>query len=312
VRSRLDSQVIEVKFHDGDSVQAGDLLFVLDDRTLQAQAGELEANVRRDKAQLENLRQQYERDRALTAKGFETQANLDTAKAAYEAQRGTVGASEAALQSVQVQLGYTRIMAPIAGRTGTINVTVGNTVKANDTNPLVTINQVQPIRVQTSLSQNYFEAVRAAMAAGSVEVAAVRQGGGEPSAGTLEYIDNTIDQSTGTFAARARFANADEKLWPGMFVTLTLNLGLEKGALVVPEVAVQHGQNGDYLFVIEGGKVAMRNVKVARMQDQQAIIAEGVKDGEQIAVDGILALKDGTAVAVKETKAEPGAPGAQP
>lgn len=301
VRARLDSQVTEVKFRDGDEVKKGDLLFVLDDRTLKAQVSQLEANLRRDQAQLENLRQQFERSQALTAKGFETAANLDEAKAAYKAQQAIVGASQASLESTRVQLGYTAITAPISGRTGTINVTTGNTVKANDTQPLVTINQIKPIRVQMALSQSYFDALRGATQGGrEVTVSAARQGSDEASEGKLEYIDNGVDQTTGTFVVRAAFANEDEKLWPGMFVNATLHLGTQKQAMVVPEVAVQHGQAGDFVFVIADNKALRRDIKVERMQDNLAVIKDGLQEGEQVAVDGIMSLKEGTAVVVKE------------
>jgi membrane fusion protein, multidrug efflux system len=299
VKSRLDSQVMEVKFKDGDYVQQGDVLFLLDDRTLKAQLGEMQANLERDKAQLANLQAQYERSKQLALKEFTSKADLDNARAAYEAQHGTMGASEAAMQNIKVQLEYTRITAPISGRTGTINITVGNTVKANDTQALVVINQVKPILVQVSLPQRYLDAVRSAMVNGSVTVIATREGGAEASSGTLEYIDNTVDQSTGTFAARAIFPNDDEALWPGMFVNLTLTLGEEKNVTTVPEVAIQHGQSGDFVFVIAEDKAEKRAIKVARLQDSVAVIESGLKPGEQVAVDGLMSLTDTSAVTVK-------------
>jgi len=306
IRSRLDSQVMEVTFKDGDYVQQGDLLFVLDDRALKARLGEMQANLERDRAQLTNLKLQYERMRQLTGKGYESQAALDNAKAAYDAAGASSGASEAAMQNIKVQLEYTRITAPISGRTGTINVTLGNTVKANDTQPMVVINQVKPILVQVSLPQRYLDAVRDAMAAGAVSVEATREGGSTVSRGTLEYIDNSVDQSTGTFAARAIFPNDDEALWPGMFVTLILVLGEEKNVVTVPEVAIQHGQSGDFVFVATGGKAAKRPVKIARLQESIAIIEEGVAGGEQVVVDGLMSLSDGSAVTIQaETPAKP-------
>jgi multidrug efflux system membrane fusion protein len=299
VRSRLDSQVVEVKFKDGDYVQQGDLLFLLDDRSLKAQLGELKANVERDRAQLNNLKLQYERIRQLTGKGYESQASADNAKAAYEAALGSANASEAAMENVRVQLEYTRITAPISGRTGTINITVGNTVKANDTQALVIINQVKPIRVQVALPQRYLDAVRESMAKGAVPVDATREGSTDVSKGTLEYIDNAVDQSTGTFAARATFPNDDEALWPGMFVNLTLVLGEEKNVITIPEEAIQHGQSGDFVFVIAGGKAAKRAVKIARLQEGTAVVESGLTKGEFVAIDGIMSLADGSAVTVK-------------
>lgn len=300
IRSRLDSEIVEVKFRDGHKVKKGDLLFVLDDRNLKAQAAQLAANVKRDQAQLENLRQQYQRDKALTAKGYESEANLENSQAAYEAQRAIVGSAQAALEALNVQLGYTRIVSPIDGRTGTINITAGNTVKANDTQPLVTINQIQPIRVQAALSQSYFNALRDAQGKNPVEALAQREGVEGVSNGSLEYIDNAVNQSTGTFITRSLYPNQDESLWPGMYVQQTLKLGVELQALVVPEVAVQHGQQNDYVFVIADKKAQQRPVKIARQQDGVAIITEGLQDGEFVAVDGMMGLKNDVAVTVKD------------
>lgn len=287
VRSRIDSQVMEVKFKDGDYVEKGDLLFVLDDRTIKA-------DLAREEAQLANLKQQYDRIRQLAAREYETQANLDAARAAYEAQA-------AATESLRVLLDYTRITAPISGRTGTIAITAGNTVRANDAQALVTINQVKPIRAQVSLPQRYLDHVRQSMSGGTVAVAAIREGGGA-SQGTLEYVDNAVDQSTGTFAARASFPNEDEALWPGMFVSLVLTLGEEKNALTVPEVAIQRGQQGDFVFVVADGKAMKRNVRIARLQDSVAVIESGVETGELVAVDGMMSLKDGSAVTIAADK----------
>jgi RND family efflux transporter MFP subunit len=312
VRSRLDSQIVAVNFHDGDEVKQGDVLFKLDDEALVAQAQQLRANIARDKANLENARRQYDRTQSLTAKGFATKANLDDARANLDAASANVGASQAALDNVNVQIGYTRITAPISGRTGTINVTLGNTVKANDTTFLVTINQVKPIRVQMALPQNMLDALRAAMQAGTVTVDAYKQddnGSGKPIAqGKLDYIDNNVDQSTGTFACRAGFDNADEQLWPGMFVTISMTLGEDKAALTVPEVAVQHGQAGDYVYVIAEGKAHRREVKIARLQNNLAVIGSGLKEGESVATDGLIGLKEGIDVTIKSDASSTAAP----
>ena len=298
VRSRIDSQVIEVRFHDGDYVNAGDVLFVLDGRAIAAQVQQQQANLARDRAQLANFKRQYDRKKTLTDRGFETASNLDDAKAQYEVQLATVNATQAAIDNMKVQLEYTKILAPISGRTGTINVTLGNTVKANDTGALVTINQVKPIRVQVAIPQKYLDALRQALGGGGVEVTALHEGGKAPSAGKLDYIDNNIDNTTGTFSARASFANDDEALWPGMFVTTTIRLGDEKGALTVPEVAIQHGQDGDFVFVLVNAKAEKRPVKVARLQQDTAVIADGLKEGEQVAVDGLMKLENGSAVTI--------------
>lgn len=305
LRSRMDSQLMDVKFHDGDYVNQGDLLFVLDDRALTAQVRQLQANLARDRAQLDNFKRQYTRKKSLADRGYETASNLDDSKAQYDVQNATVAATAASIESLKVQLEYTKILAPISGRTGTINSTVGNTVKANDTMPLVTINQVKPIRVQISIPQKYLDPLRQALASGVVEVAALHEGVKIPSSGKLDYLDNTIDNTTGTFMARASFANESEALWPGMFVTTNVRLSDEKNALTIPEVAVQHGQDGDFLFVITDGKAEKRPIKVERLQGGLAVIETGVKEGERVAVDGMLKLENGTVVSISTPQGNP-------
>lgn len=302
VRSRLDSQVMEVHFKDGDTVKKGDVLFVLDDRALSAQMHEQEANLARDKAQLENAKLQWERAQKLLKSGFVAKANLDTAKAAFETAKAAVSATEAAIANLRVQLEYTRITAPIDGRTGTIAVTQGNTVKANDTTPLVTINQVQPIRVQFALPQRYLDRVATALKSGAVTVKATREGSATAATGVLEYIDNNVNTGSGTFGARALFQNTDTALWPGMFVTLQIELGVEANALTVPEQAVQQGQNGQYVFVIVGDKAVKRDVTISRTEGGNAVITGGVKDNESVAIDGLAQLTDGATVKVATQK----------
>lgn len=295
VRSRLDSQIIDVKFHPGDFVNAGDLLFVLDDRSIKAQIEEQQSNLARDQAQDKNLQLLYERKRKLSSQGYETQENLDAAKSAYEAQHATVAATAAALENLKVQLQYTQITAPISGRTGTVSLTAGNNVKANDTTPLTTINQVKPIWAQISLPQRYIDAVRQAKAAGEVTATAQHEKGKLVS-GRLDYIDNAVDTATGTFAVRALFANDDEQLWPGMFVTVTLQVGAKKDVLTVPEVAIQHSSSGDFVYTVAGGKAHRRTVTVELIQNGEAVVAEGLKPGENVVTDGMIKLEDGSEV----------------
>jgi len=305
IRTRIDSQVTAVHFNDGDEIKKGDLLFELDNQSLRARASELEANIARDRAQLENARRQSTRAEVLADKGFATKATKDDTSANVAVASASVNASIAALESVKVQLAYTRITAPISGRTGTINVTRGNNVKTSDAQPMVTINQLKPIRVQAALPQQYFDGLRAAMQAGSVNVSAALKddvANNTLAEGTLDYIDNAIDATTGTFITRAGFANTDERLLPGMFVTTTLTLGGEQSAITIPEVAVQRGQTGDYVFVFTGDKALKRNVKIARLQNGLAIIASGLEAGTVVAVDGLLGLKDGSVVKIASEK----------
>jgi membrane fusion protein, multidrug efflux system len=300
IKSRIESQIVAVNFKDGDEVKKGDLLFVLDDRAIKAQLEKVKAELVRDQAQLEDLKLQYERNKSLTEGRAISKQVVESSKFAVQAQAALVAADLAAVDNLSIQLGYTQIVAPIDGRTGTITSTVGNNVKINDV-PLVTINQIQPILVQSSLPQNSFDDVRRAMNAGAVVVAA--KIGSSPAVveGTLAYIDNTIDKGTGTFVARSMFSNADQSLWPGMLVSVMLTVGSEENAIVIPEVAVQNSYSGDFVFVIAQDKAQKRAIKVQRNFQGMAIISDGIKVGETVATDGMLSLSDGAAVSVRAT-----------
>lgn len=299
LKSRIDSQVTAVHFKDGDIVKEKALLFELDDSLIKAQLSQYEANLKRDEAQLENASSQYERYKKLAEKGFASGEKMEEASANFKTQVAAVSATKASIDNLKAQLKFTRITAPITGRAGTINVTRGNTVKANDTQPLVTINQVKPIKVQFAIPQRHYDALRDASKS-NVEVTAQRSNGQNICVGKLEYIDNNIDTATGSFSARAVFENAEENLWPGMFVNVSILLNIDKNALVIPQVSVQSGQGGDFVFVIDEAskKAVKRNIEVFRMQDDKAVIKTGLLAGERIVSDGFLKLTDGASVEI--------------
>ncbi len=310
VKARLDSQVMTVQFADGDKVNKGDLLFELDNRALKAQQAELQANLQRDSVQLKNAKTQYERSQKLIGQGFVTSEKLDQDKTAYEAQIASVAATKATLDNIGVQLDYTLIRAPITGRAGTIAVTAGNNVKANDTTPLVTINQIDPILVQFAVPQRYYDAVRAAMARGKLGVSATRAETGASLSGNLEYIDNNIDLNTGTFVARARFDNPDEKLWPGMFVDVVLTLDTIKDALIVPAAAIQGKDNKQFIYVVDKDKKAAKRPVTVTLQDDVAVVKDGVQEGDQVIADGLLRVTEGVALEFSAPKQDGTAPDA--
>jgi len=300
IKSRIDSQIMEVKFHDGDAVSKGQVLFILDERSLNAQIKQLEANLQKEKAQLENTRLQYSRAKNLIAGKFIAQAQLDDAKSAYNAQLALVSAAQANLDNTVIMLSYSTITSPINGRAGTINVTQGNNVKANDTQPLVTINQVTPIRVQFAIPERYYERVKASMEQ-SVPVIVSRQDSPEIAQGKLEYIDNTIDPTTGSFIARAFFTNEKENLWPGMFVTVALSLGDEKGKVTVPLVAIQGDDNNHFVFRDVDNKAVKTPVDISTSGDI-AVVNKGLSEGEKVITDGLLRISDGAAIEIAEPK----------
>ena len=300
IKSRLDSQIMDVHFHDGDAVKEGQIMFDLDDRAIKAQIGQFQAALEKEKAQLINANLQYQRALKLIKSHVVAQAQVDDAKAAYDGQLAQVGAAQANLDNARVQLTYTKITAPISGKTGTISVTRGNNVKANDTQPLVTINQISPIRVQTSVPQRYYDQVKTALSKGDVMVKAQNKESGAAVEGKLEYVDNSIDVSNGTFAARAVFKNEDEKLWPGMFVNVTLDLGVEKDALTFPIVAMQGDDGKHFVFIAdsETKKAVRKPVEIARNNGVLAIVSKGVNENEQVIVDGLLRITDGAAIEI--------------
>lgn len=295
IKSRVDSQVTEVAFHDGDAVQQGQVLFKLDDRSIKAQISQMQADLQKQKAQLVANKLAFDRTKALIESKAVSPAQFDADKAAYESQLAAVASAQANLDNANVMLSYCVITAPITGRAGTINVTLGNNVKANDTQALVTINRVSPIRVQFAIPERYYEQVKAAMAQAAVAVHASRAQA-EQQDGTLEYIDNTIDASTGAFIARAVFTNEKEALWPGMFTTVTLELGREQHALTVPSVAVQGDAGSNFVFKDVDNKAVKTPVEISRNTGEIAVISKGLADGDQVLVDGILRVTDGAAI----------------
>jgi multidrug efflux system membrane fusion protein len=204
-----------------------------------------------------------------------------------------------------LQIAYCTIKAPITGYAGKIQIQQGNLVKANDTTPLVVINQVVPINVSFSVPEQSLSAVRKYQADGELAVSAqVPNGGLAPVSGKLSFIDNTTDASTGTIKLKAEFANDDKALWPGQFVDVVLTLTHEDNAIVVPTTAVQNGPDGQYVFVVEPERVVqLRDIKVARSEGDFAIIASGLKPGETVVTVGQLRLAPGTKITIADAKA---------
>jgi multidrug efflux system membrane fusion protein len=217
--------------------------------------------------------------------------NADTARA-------TVAADEAAAESAKLSVDYCTIRSPITGYAGRIQIQQGNLVKANDTNALVTINQVVPIYASFSVPEQRLADIRRYQADGELKVEArVSDAHHPPIAGKLSFIDNSADTTTGTIKLKAEFPNADKALWPGQFVNVALTLHEQKDAVVAPSSAVQNGPNGQYVFVVGANQtVALRDIKVARAEGDDTVIASGLKPGEQVVTTGQLRLAPGTRV----------------
>jgi membrane fusion protein, multidrug efflux system len=314
IKSRVDGEIAKVNFEEGQEVKEGDILFTLDDRALRAQLQQAEANLERDRAQLERNQLEVKRQTELAGRGVASAQKLEDVTTSVAVAEATVRASEATAENARVNLNYTTIRAPITGRTGSVALKRGNVVKAVDTAPtvmpLVTITQLRPIYVALTVPERYLADLRTAMAEGPVPaVVTVPSQPQAPITGTLTFIDNQVDVATGTISLKAKFANDDDRLWPGQFVNVTLTLGTQENAVVVPSGAIQVGPNGPYVFVIRpDSTVELRLVKPDRIVGGKTVVAEGMAAGEQVVVDGQLRLGNGTRVTVQgstPTKAQP-------
>jgi multidrug efflux system membrane fusion protein len=311
LKTRIDSQIVKVNVAEGALVKVGDLLFELDSRALRAQLGQIEAQIRKDQAQLEQTKRDTARAGDLLTKGAGTVVARDTSYTAQKAAEAQLEADEAMRQNILTQISYTEIHAPVSGRIGSIPNKVGTILRVGDnsgTSVLATINQVDPIFVSFALPQVFLPDLRAAMAKGPVKVNAIVNDTATQS-GEMAFIENTVDPATGTVTAKARIANANEGLWPGQFVKAEVVLGVETDALAVPSAAVQLGPKGPYIFAVKDGHAELRPIEIKRHQGGEAVIGKGVAAGEQIVVDGQLRLVNGAPVTVR-TPSPPASPAA--
>lgn len=308
VKSQVDGIIAAVNFQEGQDVKQGDLLITLDRRpfanalqqaraalaTAKAQAAQADA----DAARYTNLDQQA----AISKESFAQYiTRAETTKA-------DVLAREAAVATAELQLGYTEIRAPIAGRTGQRLLHEGALVKANDNSfALVTINQLAPIAVAYSVPERALEEIRAALTNGRATVTVTdRTTGATRENGKLEFVDNTVDPTTGMITLKAVFANDDQALWPGRFVYVVTQTGVDHDAVVVPTTAVMNSQNGATAYVVKpDATVELRKIKVARTAGDTTLIAEGIKGGETVVTDGQLRLLPGMKAAARTLTGEP-------
>lgn len=303
VHAQITGELTSVSFKEGDDVKKGQVLFTLDRRPLEAALQQAEANLLRDQAGAVNARAQATRYRDLLERGIATREQVDQITANAAAADATVGADKAAIDNAQVQLQYATISAPIAGRTGALQVHAGNLVRAGDTTALVVINQVAPIYVTFGIPESQLPALKRYMAAKPLTVEArAPNESGSASTGRISFVDNTVDQTTGTIKIKGTFPNQDRRLWPGQFVNVVVTLTTDRNAIVVPATAVQTGQQGQYAFVIKPDQTAeLRTVTVARSNGNDAVIASGLKAGETVVTDGQLRLVPGSKVSVKSS-----------
>ena len=306
VKSRIDGQILSAPFQEGQLVKAGDLLFQIDPKPAQEALREAQAALARDAAQLASARAIANRTVALTKIGAASGQERDIATANARALTGTVAADQAAIEQAKLQLSYTQIRAPFAGKTGPILVHPGNLVKANDVSALVTITQLQPVKISFALPQADLPPLQDRLRDRTL-TALIRvrneTGASVPSANqdipvVVDFIGNTVSDTTGTVELRATFDNPDMRLVPGEQVDVNLRLAVLAGAVQVPREAVNAGQNGSYVYIVDRGHAVMRNVVVLYQDEHIAALKSSVRAGEQVVTDGQLRLTPGAAVSI--------------
>jgi multidrug efflux system membrane fusion protein len=305
VHVRVDGELQQVLFREGQTIHAGDVLARIDPRSFQSALDQAVAKKASDQAQLVAAQQNLQRYEALAQHDFSPRQQLDNQRALVQQLQATINADQAQIDLARTQLSYTTIVAPIDGVAGIRLVDQGNVVHASDAGGIVVITQVQPIAAIFSLPANQLVEIRTAMASGQLTVTALSQQSDRAVAqGQLEVVDNTVDQTTGTVRLKAVFANADGVLWPGEHLNVALLLRTDHGVVTVPSGAVQRGPNGPFVYIIRPDQTAaIQPVQIARFHDNRAVIASGVAAGTTVVVDGQYRLSQGTRVAATPTDA---------
>ena len=305
VRPQVDGRLLQINFHEGQEVERGFVLAEIDPVIYQAQLDQAIAKKAQDEAQLANARLDLDRYTRLALSNAATKQQADTQQALVAQLEAMVNADQAAIDNARAVLGYTKVIAPISGRTGIRLVDMGNLMRAADATGIVVITQVRPISVIFMLPQQQLGAVNKAFADGALSVLALDADDRTVlDRGSLQVVDNQVDQTTGTVRYKAEFPNAALQLWPGQFVNVKLLVNTLRGAIVVPTGAVQRGPNGPFAYVVgDKAAVSVRPITVAQQDDAQAVIAAGLSSGERVVTSGFAQLTDGSRVAVASSDA---------
>jgi len=310
VRPRVEGRLDAVRYTEGQTVRRGDLLAQIDPRPFAIALRQAEAVVARDRALVASNRRTLERSRSLLDQRFAAQADVDAALGAFEQSQATLRADEAQAAAARLNLDYARITSPIDGVTGLRQVDPGNVVRPSDANGIVLVRQIDPIAVMFTLPQDELPRIAAEMARGELPVEVYsRDGSTRLGVGALAVLDNQINQATATLRLKAVFANPARALWPDQFVKTRLLLTTVRGALVVPAAAVQRGPQGTFAYLVSADqRVAVRPVRVERIEGEQALIAEGLGAGDRVVIEGTSRLRAGARVQPREGGGGRGAP----
>ncbi len=308
IRPQTNGVLEAVLFKEGDRVKQGQVLFRIDSRPMLASVEQARAALARDQAQLQQAQAQENRLKPLAEKDYITKNEFDVAITQSKALQATVEANRASMEQAKLQLSYASITSPINGRTGSLSVKSGNLVSAGTGgSPLVVINSTQPILVSLSVPQRYLNDVRSAWGDGDVKIMISLDANSPAVAeGSLIFIDNSVNQQTGTIVLRARVKNEKEQLWPGQFVAARIVLKIEQDALVLPESAVQPGQNGAFVYIAKEGRAQLQNVQVDRQINELVVISNGLSGGEEIIKDVPPTLANGSVIVLQGAEGKGG------
>ncbi len=303
VRARVDGQIDKIAFQEGQMVQKGDLLAEIDPRPFQATLEAAKAKKQQDEANLTNAKLDQARYALLAKQSFATQQQLDTQNSMVNQLTAAIAADAATIDAAAVQLSYTKIVAPISGRLGYRLADQGNLVSASQQTAIVSIAQLEPIAVVFTQPQDHVDEINAKLKEGPLKTMVLNPAGETIATGKLVVSDNRVDPLSGTIKLKAEFDNKDHALWPGLAVTVGLQVGVDKNAILVPAEAVQRGQKGLYVYVIDNdNRAQVRQVKVPDQNTTEAVIADGVKDGEKVVTSGVFMLEPGAPVTIQPAR----------